>query len=175
MATVIIRDMFEASRSLVAGAKIIIGSEGIGDRGRVSHPTLPVIVCCALAIEIGLKTLLTVEGHAFPKKGGGHSLKALLDAVSAQTQRELLRFQKQFTGHTPSDARRKLYREDMTFVAWRYAYEHSRLSTRPAFLHDFAVALSQFLQQRQTSSPDALSGPGSNRRLNGPRRKRRAP
>ena len=63
-------DMFKAARSLVAGAKIILDSDGIRDGGKERMPTLPVIVCCALAIEIGLKALLTLAGKGFPRKNG---------------------------------------------------------------------------------------------------------
>lgn len=138
--------MFEASRSLIAGAKIIIASEGIRDRGATKVPTLPVTVCCALAVEIGIKALLTIEGKPYPPMGGGHSLKALFEALSDSTQQDLLLFQVQFTGFNPSDAKAILDDEDMAFVKWRYAYEHAYLSTNSAFLHDFGVAVSEMLR-----------------------------
>lgn len=139
--------MFEAARSLVAGAKIILDSDGIRDRGKERTPTLPVIVCCALAIEIGLKTLLTLVGKSVPRKNG-HSLKMLFEALPESTQAELLSFQQTFTGRAAVDAKCQLFLEDMTFVKWRYAYEHEYLTTSPAFLHDFGVALSEFTKAR---------------------------
>ena len=144
----VVTDMYQASRSLIAGAKIIIDSDGIHDRGEVRTPTLPVTVCCALAIEIALKALLTLEGTQFPREGGGHSLKALFEALAFSTQEELLALQTKFTGRTIADARAQLEHEALTFVKWRYAYEHEHLSTSPAFLHDFAVALSEHLRSR---------------------------
>ena len=145
--TVVI-EMFEASRSLTAGAKIIMDSEGIRDRGAAKTPTLPVIVSSALAIEIGLKALLTLEGTPFSRRGGGHSLTALFESLSAATQEELLSFQAQYTGRKPAEAKLQLNHEALTFVRWRYAYEHRYLATSPAFLHDFAVALSELLRSR---------------------------
>jgi hypothetical protein len=149
----IVTDMFEASRALIAGAKIIIASDGIRDRGAAKQPTLPVTVCCVLAIEIGLKALLTLEGTRFPREGGGHSLKALFEALSLRAQQELLSLQVGSTGRNPAEAKQQLDREALTFVNWRYAYEHEYLSTSPAFLHDFAVALSEYLKSSlQTSN-----------------------
>jgi hypothetical protein len=145
-----VTDMHQASRSLIAGAKIIIDSDGIRDRGAVRMPTLPVTVCCALAIEIALKALLKLEGAPFPRESGGHSLKALFEALASSTQEELLALQTNFTGRTTDDARAQLNLEDLTFVKWRYAYEHEHLSTDAAFLHDFAVALSEHLRSKIT-------------------------
>lgn len=145
-------EMFKASRSLLSGAKIIIVSEGIHDRGQTRIPTLPVIVCCALAIEIGIKALLTLEMKRFPSKGGGHSLKALFETLPALTQQSLLSFQYQFTKLSPLQAKAKLKEEDTTFVTWRYAYEHARLSTSPSFLYEFGVAVSEFLRERLEAS-----------------------
>lgn len=142
------KDMFEASRSLIAGAKIIMDCEGINDRGIIEKPTLPVIVCCALAIEIGIKAFLILEGKPFPREGFGHSLKALFEALPAPIQQDILSFQAQFTELTPPDAKAKLEEEDMTFVNWRYAYEHAFLHTSAAFLHDFGVAVSEMLRIR---------------------------
>lgn len=90
--------MYQASRSLIGGAKIIIDSEGIHDRGMAKIPTLPVIICCALAIEIGIKAFLVLEAKPFPTEGSGHSLKALFEALSVPIQRDLLSFQVRFTG-----------------------------------------------------------------------------
>lgn len=150
------KDMFEASRSLIMGAKIVMDSEGIRDQGVTKMPTLPVIVCCALAIEIGIKAFLTLEDKPFPREGKGHSLKALFDSLPTSIQQDMLSFQVQFTGISQSDAKARLEDEDMTFVKWRYAYEHAFLSTRPAFLHDFAVAVSEMLRSRLEIPPNEL-------------------
>lgn len=144
----VVTDRYQASRSLIAGAKIILDSDGIRDRDAVKTPTLPVTVCCALAIEITLKAFLTLEGTQFPRDGSGHSLKALFEALSLSTQDEVLALQSTITGRNAADARRQLDHETLTFVKWRYAYEHECLSTSPAFLHDFAVALSEHLRSR---------------------------
>ncbi len=66
--------MFEQSRSLIAGAKIIIDSEGISDGGVTRKPTTPVILNSAFAIEICLKLLLLQETQI---KEHGHNLHAL--------------------------------------------------------------------------------------------------
>lgn len=145
--------MFEASRSLIAGATIIINSDGILNQGEVETPTLPVIVCCALAIEIGIKALLVLEGvKSFPSNAHGHSLKALFEALPLHMQQEILTFQVQYTGLSPDEAKEKLDEEDTTFIDWRYAYEHVRLHTSPAFLHDFGVAVSEKLRLRLAPS-----------------------
>ena len=46
--------MFEAARSLIGGAKIIVASNGIEEGGVAKHPTLPVVICSVIAIEIGI-------------------------------------------------------------------------------------------------------------------------
>ena len=42
--TTVVTDMYQASRSLISGAKIIIDSDGIRDHGAVRTRTLPVTV-----------------------------------------------------------------------------------------------------------------------------------
>jgi len=71
--------MFEAARSFIGGAKIIIDGDGIEENGVKKHPTLPVIVCSVIAVEIALKALLRLNGLPRPT-GDGHDLKQLFEA-----------------------------------------------------------------------------------------------
>jgi hypothetical protein len=137
--------MFEAARSYIGGAKIIINSDGIQEIGVVRHPTLPVILCSASAIEIELKALLKL--HAIPRPSGdGHDLKQLFDALRPDQQVEILKFQVSYTSCTADTARQALYAVKDVFKTWRYAYEKPTLETSPSFLLHFALALSDYIQ-----------------------------
>ena len=137
--------MFEAARSFIGGAKIIIASDGIEENGVVRHPTLPTIMCSAIAIEIELKALLKL--HNLPRPpGDGHDLQVLFEALPAALQLELLQFQLSYTKVAAEDARRTLYEERNVFKTWRYPYEKATLTTIPAFLFDFALALSEHIK-----------------------------
>ena len=83
--------MFEAARSFIGGAKIIIVSEGIEENGLIRTPTLPVIICAAIAVEIELKAILKLQGISRPK-GDGHDLDVLFCSLPAEHQRGLLEF-----------------------------------------------------------------------------------
>ena len=138
--------MFELSRSFIAGAKIIMTSDGINNRDRCEWPHPPVTVCCALAIEVALKALLTHEDRKWSKKGNdGHNLKLLFDQLPERTREEILLFQASYTKLPLAEAEQKLEHDSLAFVHWRYAYEHAILTSSPAFLHDFAVALSEYI------------------------------
>ena len=139
--------MFEAARSFIGGAKIIIDSNGIEENGVKKHPTLPVIVCSAIAVEIALKALLKLNGLPRPK-GDGHDLKQLFEALPAPLQIELLEFQVTYTDFPASRARQMLYEEKDVFKTWRYAYEKSSLATAPAFLFGLALALSEYIKSK---------------------------
>ena len=117
-------EMFDAARSLIAGAKIIFDSDGIRHRGQEQKPALPIIVCCALAIEIGIKALLAIVGRSYPREGRGHSLLALFEALPQQIQAEFMTFQERFTNCTGDEAKAKLLQENHSFVNWRSAYDH---------------------------------------------------
>lgn len=139
--------MFEAARSFIGGAKIIIASDGIQEDDVARQPTLPVIMCSAIAIEIELKTLLKLRDIPRPS-GDGHDLKLLFEALPLDVQRELLQFQFTYTGIPEEAAKRTLYEEKDVFKTWRYAYEKCTLETAPAFLFDFAVALSDYIKSK---------------------------
>ncbi len=97
--------MFEQSRSLVAGAKIIIDSEGINDDGEIKKPTTPVILSCAFAIEFLLKLLILQETG---NSANGHNLDALYNRAHSR-----------FPGHAAKSER------------WEFAICFNRLH-RPA-------------------------------------------
>ena len=137
--------MFEAARSFIGGAKIIIVSEGIEENGLIRTPTLPVIICAAIAVEIELKAILKLQGISRPK-GDGHDLDVLFCSLPAEHQRGLLEFQLTYTGMSPDAARVALTEVRNVFKEWRYAYEHSTLATAPGFLYHFALALSEYIK-----------------------------
>lgn len=158
--------MFEASRSLIAGAKIVVASDGIEEEGHVRHPTLPVIVCSGLAIEIQLKLLLKLCKRPRPS-GDGHDLNSLFDALPPDLQSEILASESVALNLPVDEIRTKIKAEANVFKTWRYPYEKEMLQTEPAFLVDFAIILSQFIA---TKAPIERSANGwiSDRRSDAP-------
>lgn len=136
--------MFEASRALIGGAKIIIDSDGIKDGYDVLIPTLPVTVCLSLAIEIQIKALLEASGTPRPKKNG-HDLVLLFNALSNAVQNDFLSFQSSVTGLSADAALNLIQSERNTFKMWRYPYEKAHLETQPAPLYHLALAFNQYL------------------------------
>lgn len=139
--------MFEAARSFIGGAKIIIESEGIQDEGIVRIPTLPVIVCSAIAIEIGIKTIFQLNSLAYPK-GDRHDLKLLFEYLPEALQLELLLFQICYTGVSAESAKKIIIEQKDTFKTWRYPYEKPLLKSDPAFLYHFSLALSDYIKSK---------------------------
>lgn len=137
--------MFEAARSFVAGAKIIIASDGIEEDQAVKLPTLPVIVCSAIAAEISLKAILKMIGRQRPK-GDGHDLDQLFSALPIEIQLELLEYQSAYTGIPAIKARVAISEVKDVFKTWRYAYEHTSIETKPDFLFHLALAFIAYLQ-----------------------------
>ncbi|MHB0982293.1 MAG: hypothetical protein ACYCWB_02995 [Thiobacillus sp.] len=143
--------MFEAARSFIGGAKIIIASDGIEEDNVARQPTLPVIVCSTIAIEIELKTLLKLHNILRPSSDG-HDLKLLFEALPPGLQLELLQFQVTYTGIREEVARTILYEGKDVFKTWRYPYEEKHtletLEAAPAFLFGFALALSAYIKSK---------------------------
>jgi hypothetical protein len=137
--------MFEAARSFIGGAKIIITSEGIEEDGVVKLPTLPVVVCSAIAIEIQFKALLQAADIQRPR-GDGHDLCSLFEALPPELQSTLLSYQVPFTETPPDRAKTLLSSHRNAFKDWRYPYETAELNTSPAFLLSFALALSEYMK-----------------------------
>jgi hypothetical protein len=137
--------MFEAARSFIGGAKIIITSEGIEEDGVVKIPTLPVVVCSAIAVEIQFKALLQATGIPRPR-GDGHDLCSLFDALPPELQSTVLSYQVPFTETPPDRAKTLLSSHRNVFKNWRYPYETAELDTSPAFLLSFALALSEYMK-----------------------------
>jgi hypothetical protein len=137
--------MFEAARSYIGGAKIIIASEGIRDDNSVNHPTLPVITCSAFAIEIQLKLLIEANKETTQKT---HDLEELFDALSSSLQDEILMFQSSYTYLSADQVRDFLSKEKDAFEHWRYPYEKKSLETQPSALFQFALALSDFIKSK---------------------------
>lgn len=136
--------MFEAARSLIAGAKIVVASDGIEEEGHMRHPTLPVVVCSALAIEIQLKLLLKLCLLARPS-GDGHDLISLFEKLPPTLRAEILASESAALNLPTDEIRMKLKANAHVFKTWRYPYEKEMLQTEPAFLVDFAIVLSQFI------------------------------
>lgn len=139
--------MFESARSYIAGAKIIMASDGIEDDHGIAHPTLPVITCSVFAIELQLKFLLDASELARPI-GDGHDLKLLFNALPVALQEDVLAFQSSFTGRSAGETRSLISEERDTFKRWRYPYEQQQIETRPSSLFQLALALSEFIKSR---------------------------
>lgn len=77
---------------------------------------IPALVCAALGIEIGLKSLLMSFGKQ-PKRG--HDLKKLLDALPADLKSGIV---DEVSGKFP-DFDKQLLDAANAFVKWRYFYE----------------------------------------------------
>ncbi len=138
--------MFEQSHSLIAGAKIIIDSDGINDNGVRRKPSTPVILSCAFAIEVCLKLLLIQETE---DAGHGHNLEVLFEKLP----KELLnRIVDQFLAQNPDENRdslnTNLSNHKNIFVNWRYAFENTNLlECSPNFLYSLAYSLNTFIEE----------------------------
>ena len=136
--------MFEAARSMIAGAKIVVASDGIEEEGLVHSPTLPVIICSGIAIEIQLKLLLKL--YKLPRPSGdGHNLNVLLNGLPPVPQAEILTYASKALNLPADEIGMNIKSEANVFKIWRYPYENKNLQTLPAFLLDFAIVLSQFI------------------------------
>jgi hypothetical protein len=137
--------MFEQSRSLIAGAKIIIDSEGINDDGLKRKPTTPVILSCAFAIEVCLKLLLVEEAG---EESQGHNLKILFEKLPSELLNRIFdHFLTQNLGETKDSLNTNLENHKKIFVNWRYAFESiDPLECSPSFLYSLAFSLNTFIQ-----------------------------
>lgn len=137
--------MFEQSRSLIAGAKIIIDSEGINDSGETKWPTTPVILSCSFAIEICVKILLISETN---KAVVGHNIHDLFQKIGVATKESVMSY---FLTQNPDckegDLLRQLGEHESIFVDWRYAYEsQSDIYCSPSFLFALAYCLNTYIE-----------------------------
>ena len=99
---------------------------------------LPAIVLKALACEIGLKTLLQIEGNSNEKE---HNLNTLYRKVeechrSEITQVLLAKMKKVNENYDEDKLIEDIEKVGKTFVEWRYFYEDSR-HARITFLDEF--------------------------------------
>lgn len=138
--------MFEQARSLAAGAKIIVDSDGVRDGERVLKPSSPVILSCALSIEISLKLLAFHETGTAAK---GHRLDAIFNGLPQQVRQRIeLHVEAELGEEFVSGLTTELQKHSDIFVAWRYAYESgSGLECSPSFLYSFAHCLSIFVEK----------------------------
>ncbi|MDP4536687.1 hypothetical protein Q3O60_10840 [Alkalimonas collagenimarina] len=142
-----IPSMFEQSRSLISGAKIIIDSEGINDSGETKWPTTPVILSCSLAIEICIKILLINETR---KAVVGHNIHDLFQKIGMATKESVTsHFLTQNPAYRESELLHQLSEHESIFVNWRYAYEsQSDISCSPSFLFAFAYCLNTYIESK---------------------------
>lgn len=138
--------MFEAARSLIGGAKIILASDGLEEEGQTKWPTIPMIVCSTFAIEVQIKALLQKHEVARPT-GDQHDLALLFSALPAELQEKLIAFQENYTQVPPAQAHLELQAHKDTFKHWRYPYERRELSAKPAFVFGFALSVSDFIKR----------------------------
>ncbi len=138
--------MFEQSRSLIAGAKIIMDSEGIDDNGVAKKPTTPVILVCAFAIEICLKLLLLQETGAEVKS---HDWEELFKKLPPEVSKSVVAdFLSQNRGETEDSLNTELVNHKKIFVGWRYAFESKDpLECKPCFLYSLAFCLNTFIEK----------------------------
>lgn len=137
--------MFEQSRSLIAGAKIIIDSKGINDNGITKKPTTPVILSCAFAIEVCLKLLLLQETS---QEAHGHDLNSLFSKLPSTLLDNII---DDFLSQNPSETRESfeinLANHKRIFVDWRYAFESKDpLECSPTFLYSLAFCLNKHVE-----------------------------
>lgn len=88
------------------------GAEGVSD-GRPAP--IPAVVCAAFSAEVGLKTILSVEG----RPSSGHGLQSLFEQVSAESQVAIVHHTSYETSRFKSD----LSAASDAFTSWRYVYE----------------------------------------------------
>lgn len=140
-----IPSMFEQSRSLISGAKIIIDSEGINDSGEIKWPATPVILSCSFAIEICIKILLISETK---RAVVGHNIDDLFQKIGVTTKKSITsHFLTQNQAYNESELLHQLSEHKIIFVNWRYAYEsQSDISCSPSFLFAFAYCLNTYIE-----------------------------
>lgn len=141
--------MFETARSFIAGASIIMGSKGIEDVDGFRTPTLPVTMCCAFAIELGIKTLLEAHGVERPKRMDGHDLKELVALLPEGVWEDFLSHNDSRVDVTRADIDSLIDDERHTFKRWRYPYESEEdLETAPSKMLEVARGLHFFIEDR---------------------------
>lgn len=139
--------MFEQSRSLIAGAKIIIDSDGITDDGSLKKPTTPVILCCSLSIEICLKLLIMQEKGKSIKNHDLVKLYALLP--STHSSGILAKCILNDVVQNVDELLALIESHKNIFVNWRYAFEqNSELECSPTFLYGLAYSLSIYIEEQ---------------------------
>lgn len=138
--------MFEQARSLAAGAKIIISSEGINENGVSKMPTTPVVLSCAFSIEVSLKLLILQETGSVAK---GHHIDSLYNELPDDIRDKLIaHYLSENPGETEKSLNENIVKHRNIFVDWRYAFESSDpLECSPDFLYSFAYSLSTFVEQ----------------------------
>lgn len=137
--------MFEQARSLAVGAKIIMEGDGIQDGDRILKPSSPVILCCALSIEISLKLLIAQEGEAAQ---AGHCLDVLYRALPEPVKTAFkLHAEKDHGQEFVGALESQIQAHADVFVSWRYAYEKGgELECSPSFLYSLAFSLNTFIE-----------------------------
>jgi hypothetical protein len=137
--------MFEQSRSLIAGAKIIIDSEGINDNGVTKKPTTPVILLCAFAIEVCLKLLLLQETN---QVAHGHNLENLFKKLPLALFNNIAdNFLSQNQNETRESFLINLANHKKIFINWRYAFERNDpIECSPSFLYSLAFCLNKYIE-----------------------------
>lgn len=137
--------MFEHSRSLLCGAKIIFDSDGISGAGEQRIPTIPVIISCALSAEISLKLICYAEGGSPPKT---HDIFALYDGLSATAKSGISAI---YAENGDADEVREfigmLEKHKLCFLSWRYPFEGGEPQASPTFLYSLAYALSCYIEK----------------------------
>lgn len=143
----IISGMYQAARSYIAGAKIILSSDGIVDDDVMRHPTLPVIMCSAIAIEIQLKAIL-VCSNITKLPSDRHNLRDLFFLIPSQTREDITNHMCKELHITQNNINCLLEENKDVFKIWRYPYEHLFILSSPASLLDFSISLSNFIGNR---------------------------
>lgn len=142
-----ISSMFEAARSFIAGASIIMSSSGIEDEDGLRRPTLPVTMCCAFAIELGLKTLMEAHGVPRPKRLDGHDLKELVGLLPEGVWEQFLSHHDARVDMTRDEVESLVEDERHTFKRWRYPYESVEdLATQPSKMLELARGLHFYIE-----------------------------
>jgi hypothetical protein len=141
--------MFETARSFIAGASIIMSSNGIEDEDGLRKPTLPVTMCCAFAIELGIKTLLEAHGVERPRRMDGHDLKELVGLLPEGVWEDFLSHHDARVDVTREEVEALIEGERHTFKQWRYPYESAHdLETQPSKMLELARGLHFYIQDR---------------------------
>jgi hypothetical protein len=138
---VLVGDFFRGSREFHLAWKLLEAYDEFGraQHGRAAPVFQTLAVCAGLALELGLKSRIALDGGTPPAKGrAGHDYVQMFSMLSAEAQRDIasrVRLVPDFRQATPGELVAVLGQFEGTFVKFRYVHEELQKHGRVAFHH----------------------------------------